>query len=110
MFAGTRPPSPPARSTLKRSTSYSKLARWCAQLSRRSSTGLAVPTLTLASPPRPPQSSSSSPTNKPDVLKSKEEKVAESSSSALKSFISGGAGGVAAVLVGESPSTRLLER
>ncbi|GAA5838028.1 hypothetical protein JCM11251_006828 [Rhodosporidiobolus azoricus] len=38
---------------------------------------------------------------RPDALKSKEEKVAEASSSALKSFISGGAGGVAAVLVGQ---------
>ncbi|GAA6056608.1 hypothetical protein NBRC10513_001069 [Rhodotorula toruloides] len=39
--------------------------------------------------------------NKPDTLKSGEEKVAEQSASALKSFISGGAGGVAAVLVGQ---------
>lgn len=51
--------------------------------------------------PTRPQSST---TNKPDVIKTKEEKVAEKSSSALKSFISGGAGGVAAVLVGESLS------
>ncbi|GAA5886529.1 hypothetical protein JCM6882_001676 [Rhodosporidiobolus microsporus] len=38
---------------------------------------------------------------RPDALKTKEEKVAESSTSAVKSFISGGAGGVAAVLVGQ---------
>lgn len=41
-------------------------------------------------------------TNKPDVIKTKEEKVAENSSSAVKSFVSGGVGGIAAVLVGTS--------
>ncbi|GAA5863099.1 hypothetical protein JCM3774_001420 [Rhodotorula dairenensis] len=40
-------------------------------------------------------------TNKPDTLKTKEEKVAEKSSSAVKSFVSGGVGGIAAVLVGQ---------
>ncbi|GAA5820148.1 hypothetical protein JCM10212_000263, partial [Sporobolomyces blumeae] len=34
-----------------------------------------------------------------DLVKTKEEKVAESSAAGIKSFISGGAGGVAAVLV-----------
>ncbi|GAA5866215.1 hypothetical protein JCM8547_007205 [Rhodosporidiobolus lusitaniae] len=38
---------------------------------------------------------------RPDALKTQEEKVAESSTQGLKSFISGGAGGVAAVLVGQ---------
>ncbi|GAA6030997.1 hypothetical protein JCM8097_008978 [Rhodosporidiobolus ruineniae] len=38
---------------------------------------------------------------RPDALKTKEEKVAESSAAGIKSFISGGAGGVAAVLVGQ---------
>ncbi|GAA5928897.1 hypothetical protein JCM1841_001288 [Sporobolomyces salmonicolor] len=46
-------------------------------------------------------SSNSSPTLKPDQRKTKEEKVAESSSAGIKSFISGGAGGIAAVLVGQ---------
>lgn len=80
--------------------SYSTLAAWCAQLSLAVQPPRTAPRA-LADSLHLPQSST---TNKPDVIKTKEEKVAEKSSSALKSFISGGAGGVAAVLVGASPS------
>lgn len=47
------------------------------------------------------KSSSSLPAPSELVNKAKEEKLAEKSASGIKSFISGGAGGVAAVLVGQ---------
>ena len=69
--------------------------------------------VTFCAPSRCPLTSyiraeQASTTNKPDALKSKEEKVAEKSSSAVKSFVSGGVGGIAAVLVGQSEGAIVL--
>ncbi|GAA5984503.1 hypothetical protein JCM11641_007004 [Rhodosporidiobolus odoratus] len=52
-----------------------------------------MPSTSTSSPPASPQ--------RPDLLKSKQEKVAESSTGGIKSFLSGGAGGISAVLVGQ---------
>ncbi|POY74725.1 hypothetical protein BMF94_2201, partial [Rhodotorula taiwanensis] len=61
----------------------------------------AKPSYPVSTRPSPTLTAMASTTNKPDVIKTKEEKVAENSSSAVKSFVSGGVGGIAAVLVGQ---------